>query len=44
VNCGPGHIEFIYSSAYSGFNNHLNVSELILVIYRQFNARYTANW
>jgi hypothetical protein len=43
VNCGPGHTECIYSSAYSGVNNHLNVSALILVIYRQFNARYTAN-
>jgi hypothetical protein len=44
VNCGPGHIECIYSSAHSGFNIQLNVSALILVIYWQTNERYTANW
>jgi hypothetical protein len=44
VVCGPIHIQCIYSFAYSGVNNHLNVSALILVIYRQFNALYTANW
>jgi hypothetical protein len=43
VNCGPGHIQCIYSSAYSDFNVHLNVSALLLEISRQFNARYTAN-
>jgi hypothetical protein len=43
VNCGPGHIQCIYSSAYSDFNIHLNVSALLLYISRQFNARYTAN-
>jgi hypothetical protein len=44
VVCGPGHIECSYSFAYSGVNNHLNASALILVIYRQFNALCTANW
>jgi hypothetical protein len=43
VNCGPGHIQCIYSSIYSDFNIHLNVSALLLYISRQFNARYTAN-
>jgi hypothetical protein len=42
-NCGPGHIQCIYSSACSGFNINLNVSALLLEISRQFNARYTAN-
>jgi hypothetical protein len=40
---GPGHIQCIYSSIYSDFNIHLNVSALLLYISRQFNARYTAN-
>jgi hypothetical protein len=43
VNCGPGHIQCIYSSAYSDFNVLLNVSALLLQISRQFNSRYTAN-
>jgi hypothetical protein len=43
VNCGPGHIQCISSSAYSDFNVHLNVSALLLEISRQFNSRYTAN-
>jgi hypothetical protein len=43
VICGSGHIQCIYSSAYSDFNIHLNVSALLLEICRQFNARYTAN-
>jgi hypothetical protein len=43
VNCGPGHIQCIYSSIYSDFNIHLNVSVLLLEISRQFNAPYTAN-
>jgi hypothetical protein len=43
VNCGPGHIQYIYSSAHSAFNIHLNVSALLLEISRQFNARNTAN-
>jgi hypothetical protein len=42
VNCDPGHIKCIYSSAYSGFNIQLNASALILEICRQFNVRYTA--
>jgi hypothetical protein len=42
VNCGPGHIQCIYSCAYSDFNIHLNVSALLLEISRQFNERYTA--
>jgi hypothetical protein len=43
VNCGPVHIQYIYSSAHSDFNIHLNVSALLLEISRQYNARYTAN-
>jgi hypothetical protein len=43
VNCGPGHIQCNYSSIYSDFNIHLNVSALLLEISRQFTARYTAN-
>jgi hypothetical protein len=43
VNYGPGRIQCIYSSIYSDFNIHLNVSALLLYISRQFNARYTAN-
>jgi hypothetical protein len=42
VNCGPGHIQYIYSSAHSDFNIHLNLSALLLEISRQFNERYTA--
>jgi hypothetical protein len=43
ANCGPGQIQCIYSSAYSEFSVHLNVSALQLEISRQFNSRYTAN-
>jgi hypothetical protein len=43
VNCGPGRIQYIYSSAHSDFNIHLNVSALLLEISRQSNARFTAN-
>jgi hypothetical protein len=43
VDCGPGRIQCTYSSAYSGFNIRLNVSALLLYIWRQFKARYTAN-
>jgi hypothetical protein len=43
VNCGPGHIQCSYSSAYTGFNIQLNVSALLLEIYRQFSMRHTAN-
>jgi hypothetical protein len=42
VDCGPGHIECIYSSAYSDFNIHLNVSVLLLEISRQYNERLIA--
>jgi hypothetical protein len=44
VYCGPGHIQSIYSSAYSGHNIQLNVSALLLEIWRQFNACYTTNF
>jgi hypothetical protein len=40
VYCDPVHIQYIYSSAYSGFNIQLNVSGLLLEISRQFNALY----
>jgi hypothetical protein len=43
LNCGPGHIECYYSSAYSVFNIRLNVPGLLLEISRQFNERYAAN-
>jgi hypothetical protein len=43
VNCGPGHKQCSYSSAYSGFNIQLNESAMILEICRQFNAINTAN-
>jgi hypothetical protein len=43
LNCGPGHIQCKYSSAYSGFNLQMNVSPPLLEIYRQFCERYTAN-
>jgi hypothetical protein len=42
VNCGPGHIQCSYISAYSGFSMLQNVSALLLMISRQFNERYTA--
>jgi hypothetical protein len=42
VNCGLGHIQYLYSSAYSCFNIELNVSALLLEISRQFNEQYTA--
>jgi hypothetical protein len=43
VNCGPDHIQWIYSSAYWGLNILLNVSALLLYITGHFDARYTAN-
>jgi hypothetical protein len=43
VNCGPGHIQCKYSTAYSGFNVKLNGSALLLEISRQCYARYSAN-
>jgi hypothetical protein len=42
MKCGPGHIQSIYSSAYSGHNIQLNVSLPLLEISRQFHERYTA--
>jgi hypothetical protein len=42
VNCGPGHIQCIYSSAYSVVNILLTVSALLFEIYRYLHARYTA--
>jgi hypothetical protein len=42
VNSGLGHIQCIYSSAYSNFNIYLNVPALLLKVFRQFNERYTA--
>jgi hypothetical protein len=43
VNCGPGHIQCIYSSAYSVLNIRLKVSALLFEIYRYLHAHYTAN-
>jgi hypothetical protein len=43
VNCGPGHVDCIYSSAYSDFNIQLKVGPLLLEISRQCNERYTAS-
>jgi hypothetical protein len=41
---GPGLMQCTYSSAYSDFNNQLNVSALLLEIWRQFNAGCTTNF
>jgi hypothetical protein len=43
VNCGPGHIQWNYCSAYKGINIQLNVTALLFEVSEQFNARYTAN-
>jgi hypothetical protein len=43
VDCGPGNLQCIYNSAYSGFSIKLNVSALLLEVSRQFSARYTAS-
>jgi hypothetical protein len=43
VNCGPGHIYSIYSSAYLGFNIRLNVTAQLVEIIGHIDARYTAN-
>jgi hypothetical protein len=42
VNCGPDYIQYNNSSAYAGFNIQLNVSALLLEIFRKFDARYAA--
>jgi hypothetical protein len=43
VNCGTGHIQCNYSTAYSGFNIRLNLSALLLEIIGHVDARYTVN-
>jgi hypothetical protein len=42
-NCGPRHIQCIYSSAYLGFNIQLKVAPQLLEVSRQCNERYTAS-
>jgi hypothetical protein len=42
VNCGPRHIQCIYSSAYSYFTIYLKVGPMLLEVSRQFIERYTA--
>jgi hypothetical protein len=42
-NCGPGHVDCIYSSAYSDFNIQMKVSPLLLEVSRQCDERYTAS-
>jgi ribosomal protein S27E len=44
VNCGAGHIQCIYSSAYLDFNIQLKVTAQLLEISRQFYTPYTANF
>jgi hypothetical protein len=44
VNCGPAHIQCSYISAFSGFSMLQYVPALLLMISRQCNMRYTANW
>jgi hypothetical protein len=43
VNCGPGHVDCIYSSAYSDFNIQMKVGPLLLEVSPQCNERYTAS-
>jgi hypothetical protein len=43
VNCGTGHIQWKYSSIYSGSNIQLIVSAQLLEICRQFREPYTVN-
>jgi hypothetical protein len=43
VNCGPGHIQSTYSSAYLGLNIHLKVAPRQFEVSERFNGRYTAN-
>jgi hypothetical protein len=42
ANCGPGHIQCNYSTAYSGFNKQQNASAPLSEISPQCNVRYTA--
>jgi hypothetical protein len=44
ANCSSGHIQCNYSYAFAGFNIQVNVSALLLDIFRHFDARYTENW
>jgi hypothetical protein len=41
VNSGPGPMQCYCSTAYWGFNIQLNVSTLLFLITRQFDARYS---
>jgi hypothetical protein len=43
VNCGPGHIYGINSSAYLDLKVQLKVCPLLLELSRQFNERFTAS-
>jgi hypothetical protein len=43
VNCGPGHIQSTYSSAYLVLNIQQSAAPMLLEVSRQFNARYTVN-
>jgi hypothetical protein len=43
MNCGPGHMQCNYNSAYPHISIQLNVSSLLMEISRQFQPRYTAN-
>jgi hypothetical protein len=43
LNSGPGHMQCNYSCAYSGFNIQVNVSALLLDIFRHFDVRSTAD-
>jgi hypothetical protein len=42
MNCGPGHMQCIYSSAYTGHNIQLNLTAQLLEICRHLDARYAA--
>jgi hypothetical protein len=44
VKSGPSQIQYNYSSSYVGFNIHLNVSPLRLVVYRKIDACDTSNF
>jgi hypothetical protein len=43
VDCSPGRIQSIYSSAYLDLKVQLKVGPLLLELSRQFNERYTAS-
>jgi hypothetical protein len=43
VNCGSGHVDCIYSTAYSDFNIQMKVGPLLLEVSPQCNERYTAS-